>query len=213
MGRLARFVFRSPLRAAIVCGLLVAIVFGFVSFPKPELSKSVSDWRLEDVILSDADQQRLLAAREAARSGDGQLIELTQEEFRNMELAYRVSLPDVEGSARRFVIRYTGMNDLESGRVYVAEREVFAAPWWSPHRFIYKAASAEVDAFREVLDLTFQRDVLGLTGLIVFDALIGAVYGLVVGLIVAVMRNTGLAPAPTQTASSQRRHPSGAGSV
>jgi hypothetical protein len=205
------FIFRSPLRAAIVCGLLVAIGFGFASFPNPEVSKSVSDWRLEDVILSDADQQRVLTASESARGGDGQLVELTEQEFRELDLAYKVSLPDVVGSARRFVIQYAGMDDLDSGRVYVAQREVFAAPWWSPHRFIYKAASAEVDAFREVFDLTFERDVLGLTGLIVFDAFIGAVYGLVVGMIVAVIRNTGLAPAPTRTASSQRRRPSGAG--
>jgi len=212
MGGLLRFIFRSPLRAAIVCGILVAVVFGFVSFPRPELSKSVSQWRLEDVILSDADQQRLLSARDAARGGERELIELSEEEFKERNFAFSVSLPDVEGSARRFVIRYTGADDLAGGPVYVAEREILAAPWWSPHRFIYKAAVAEVDAFGEVLKLTYERDVLGLTGLIIFDALVGAAYGLVIGLIVGVIRNTGLAPAPKRTASSQRRRPSGVSS-
>ena len=77
MATFLRFIFRSPLRAAIVCGMLVAVLFGLASFPRPELSKAVSDWRVEDVILPDADQQRLLSARDAALAGEGDIVQLT----------------------------------------------------------------------------------------------------------------------------------------
>ena len=202
MGRLLGFIFRSPHRAAIVCGILVAVVFGLASFPQPEVTRPVTDWRIESASLPEDEQQRLLSERAA---GDGGLVELSEDEFRARGFPYSVSQLDVEGS-RRFVIQHTGADDLAGGPVYLAEREVFAAPWWSPHRFIYKAARAEVDAFEEVLHLTYERDVLGLTGLVILDAMVGAIYGLVVGLLVSVLRGTGLTPTQRR-GDSIRHHP------
>jgi hypothetical protein len=203
VGPLFRFIFKTPLRAALACGLLVAVVFGLASYPSPELRRSVSDWRIQDVLTS-PEQQQLLAAYEGAQS-NGEVVSISEEDFRDRGLAYSLSLPLEKDSGRQFLIRHIGMASLSDGRVYVAEREILAAPWWSPHRFVYKAAVAEVDAFGEVLELTFERDVLGLAGLIILDGVIGAIYGVVIGLIVAVVRNSGLAPSPKQTLSSQRR--------
>ena len=193
---LFRFIFSSPLRAGIVCGLLVAIGFGFLSYPDPELRKTISAWRLENAIVTGADEQRVLDLLKAAQQGDGEIVRVSEDEFRALGLDYHIGFPVEEDSARRFLIRYAGVNDLSSDEVYLAEREVFAAPWWSPHRFVYKAAAAEVNALGEVIDLTFERDVVGLVGLIVFDGFIGLIYGAIIGLIVAVVRNSGLAPLP-----------------
>ncbi|HWC31102.1 MAG TPA: hypothetical protein VG845_13565, partial [Dehalococcoidia bacterium] len=120
-------------------------------------------------------------------------------------LPYTVGFPIEQDSARRFLIRYAGVDELNGDRVFVADRQVFAAPWWSPHRFIYKAGAAEVHALGEVIDLTFERDVVGLVGLIVFDGLIGAAYGCLIGLIVAVLRGSGLPPLPQGKAPSRTR--------
>jgi hypothetical protein len=55
-----------------------------------------------------------------------------------------------------------------------------------------------VGAVGDVLELTFERDVPGLVGLMVFDGLVGALYGFVIGLIVAVVRGAGLSQAPSR---------------
>jgi hypothetical protein len=196
---LLRFIFGSPLRAAIICGALIAVGFGLVSYPDPELRWTVSDWRLEKAFVTGADEQRVLVALTAAQRGEGELERLSEAEFRALGLPYSIGFPAEEDSARRFLIRYAGMEDVDGGRVYMAERQVFAAPWWSPHRFIYKAAAAEVNAVGEVMELTFERDVTGLMGLFIFDGLVGAVYGFIIGLIVAVVRGAGLAQAPSRS--------------
>jgi len=206
MGSLLRFFFRDPKRAAIVCGLLVAVLFGFVSYPRPELSKVVTNWQTDNAALSEADQQALLAARNDA----SEPVELTEDEFRARGFTYSASRLDTSGS--RFVLQHTGADELTGGQVYVAEREIFAAPWWSPHRFIYQAAEAEIDAFDEVVDLTFERNILGLVGLIVIDGLVGLVYGLVVGAIVAVLRGSNITPSPTR-GDSIRHHALSRGSI
>jgi hypothetical protein len=200
---LLRFVFASPLRAAVVCGLLVAVGFGLISYPDPELRKTLTDWRLENAFVTGADEQSVLAELNAAQGGDGDLVTLSESEFRARALRYSIAFPVEKDSARRFVIRYAGMEDLAGGPVYVAEREVFAAPWWSPHRFIYQAAAAEVNALGDVLDLTFERDVPGLVGLVLFDGFVGAVYGFIIGLIVSVVRGSGLPLMPEKKASTR----------
>ncbi|HEU0074361.1 MAG TPA: hypothetical protein VFS30_10130 [Dehalococcoidia bacterium] len=199
MASLLRFLFRDPKRAAIVCGILVAVLFGFVSYPHPELNKVVPNWQIGDTALSEADQQALLAAR----NGASEAVELTEEEFRARGFTYNASRLDTSGS--RFLLQHTGADELVAGQVYVAEREIFAAPWWSPHRFIYEAAEAEIDAFGEVVDLTFERNVLGLVGLIVIDGLVGLAYGVVVGAIVSVLRGSNITPSPTR-GDSIRHH-------
>jgi hypothetical protein len=193
---LLRLIFASPLRAAIICGLLVAVGFGLVSYPDPELRKTLTGWRLEDAFVSGAEQQRVLEALRAAEAGSAEMIRLSETDFKQLGLPFVIGFPLEDDSARRFVIRHVGIRDGSGDPVYVADREVFAAPWWSPHRFIYKAAVAEVRAVGDVIELTFERDVLGLIGLLVFDGLIGALYGLVIGLIVAVVKGVGLPPLP-----------------
>jgi hypothetical protein len=195
---LLRFIFASPLRAAIICGLLIAVGFGYITYPDPELRKSVTDWRLQDAFVTGQDAQRVLGVLNASDGGSGEVVRLSEEEFRARGLRYTIGFPVEEDSARRFLIRYAGMENLNDERVYLAEREIFAAPWWSPHRFVYKAAAAEVGAISEVLDLTFERDVLGLVGLLLFDGVLGLIYGFVIGLIVAVLRGAGLAQAPAK---------------
>ena len=184
---LAGFIFCTPLRAAIVCGLLVAIAFGYFTRPDPELIKRASDLNIPPV-LSGRDGAQLRQAYENATDGNGSLVPLDEDTFKARAPRYQATFPAEEGDGRRFLLRHVGQDTLGDDTVYIWEETVFAAPWWSPHRFAYKAVEAQTGAFGEVVALTFERDVLGLIGLLLMDAIVGTLYGLVIGAIVAVVK-------------------------
>jgi hypothetical protein len=186
MSSLFRVLFANPTRAAIVVGLAVAIGFGLFSLPEPKLFKSASEITPAR-ILSGEEGEQLSRAYRNATNGEGELIQLTKEEFEAAGFPFAATFP-AEQSGNRFFLRHVAQASLGDNTVYIWEQDLFAAPWWSPHRFVYKAVEAETGAFGQVVRLTFERDVLGLTGLLLFDALLGVVYGAVVGLIVAVRR-------------------------
>jgi hypothetical protein len=194
IGAMFDLLFSSPLRAAVVVGLAVTIAFGLFSLPEPELVKSASELTSAR-ILSGEEGEQLSQAFRAAADGEGELIDLTEEEFKAGDFPFAATFP-AEQSGNRFFLRHVAQATLGSDTVYVWQEDIFAAPWWSPHRFVYNALEAETGAFGEVVRLTFERDVLGLIALLVFDALIGFVYGAVVGLIVAV-RKLNLSPPST----------------
>ena len=183
---LSRLLFGNPLRAAIVVGLAVAIGFGIFSLPEPKLIKQASELTTARV-LSGEEGEQLSRAFRGASDGAGELTTLTESDFKARGFPFAATFP-AEQSGNRFFLRHVGQDQLGDATVYVWEEDLFAAPWWSPHRFAYKALEAETGAFGEVVRLTFERDVLGLTGLLLLDALIGFVYGAVVGLIVAVKK-------------------------
>ncbi len=185
--------FASPLRAAIVVGLAVTLAFGLFSLPEPTIVKSASEITPAR-ILSGEEGEALSQAYRTAADGDAELIELDEDAFKAGAFAYAATFP-AEQSGNRFFLRHVGQATLGSDTVYVWEEHLFAAPWWSPHRFVYKAAQAEIGAFGEVVRLTFERDAFGLAGLLLFDAVLGVIYGAVVGLIVAVRRFS-LTPPP-----------------
>ena len=43
MKAIASFIFATPLRSAIICGLAIAIAFGYFTHPDPELVKRASE--------------------------------------------------------------------------------------------------------------------------------------------------------------------------
>jgi hypothetical protein len=194
IGALLEALFSSPLRAAIIVGLAVAIGVGYFSLPEPKLIKSAAEVTPAR-LLSGEEGARLHTAFRSARDGNGQLVELSEDEFKAQALPFIATFP-AEQSGNRFFLRHVGQAELGSSTVYVWEETLFAAPWWSPHRFVYKALEAETGAFGEVVRLTFERDVGGLIALLIFDAIIGFVYGALVGLIVAV-RKINLSPPAT----------------
>ena len=207
MKAIASFIFATPLRSAIICGLAIAIAFGYFTHPDPELIKRASDLNLTSV-LSGQDGTQLKQAYEAAQDGNGSLIEQDEEAFKVQAPQYRATFPVEEGNGRRFLLRHVGQDALGGDTVYVWDETVFAAPWWSPHRFAYKAVEAQTGAFGEVVSLTFERDVPGLAGLLLMDAIVGTLYGAVIGLIVAVIKGGMEVPGarlhPRHAADSQR---------
>jgi hypothetical protein len=98
------------------------------------------------------------------------LEETVQREFTGAGASELAAIGDAEELARRF------------GQ---------AGPWWSPQRYLYRAIAAEVDGARDVLVLTFERDSDALLLLLLGDIFLGGLYGLVVGMIVAVLRGHG----------------------
>ena len=72
------------------------------------------------------------------------------------------------------------------------ERFAHAGPWWSPQRYVYKAVAAEIDAAGDVLTMTYKRDLDGLVWLLLLDLGLSAIYGIVAGMIVAVLRGAGI---------------------
>ncbi len=179
IGRIFHVLFASPMRAAIVVGLAVAIGFGLFSLPQPEIVKSASDVSATG-ILSGEEGEQLSQAYQAAIDGNGELVEVSEDDFKAGDYAYTATFP-AEQSGNRFFLRHVGQTALGDPTVYVWEEELFAAPWWSPHRFVYQAVKAETGAFGEVVQLTFERDIPGLIGLLLLDAVVGALYGAVVG--------------------------------
>jgi hypothetical protein len=170
------------LYAGVVGGLIVAIGIGIFSFPREkEISKTITGTQTAG---SDAEVQTLIAALQQALENNAGLRRVSEEEFRELDLASTHSYPEAHGDAG-FVIRHVGED--ASGTVYLAERTVNAGPWWHPDRLAYRAAEAEVDRFSDGLRLTFQRDWEGLAGVLLVDAIVGWVYGMTIGLILAVV--------------------------
>jgi hypothetical protein len=93
--------------------------------------------------------------------------ERIQREIEGVDLAEVGALEDAEALAKRY------------GQ---------AGPWWSPQRYLYRAVEAEVDTARDLLVLTFERDLSGLVWLLLLDLSLGALYGSIVSMIVAVLR-------------------------
>jgi hypothetical protein len=203
------FIFGTPLRAAIICGIAIAIAFGYFTHPDEELTKLASDLNITNVV-SGQDGATLKRAYEEAMDGTGDLVELDEDGFKAQAPGFQATFPAEEGDRRRFLLRHVGQDTIGADTVYVWEETVFAAPWWSPHRFAYKAVEAQTGAFGEVVSLTFERDVPGLAGLLLMDAIIGTLYGAVIGAIVAVIKGGMEVPGaamnlhPRHAADSQR---------
>ncbi len=184
---------RHPFRAAVVGGVIVAVVFGAASFPEEEqIQKTLDDWLPEDASDDQAVVAELISSLERAQQDDGaQITRVSEERFREINPSIAHAFTEVEDGD--FLIRYLGQEP-DDDTLYLADRKVQAAPWWHPDRFLYKAVDAETSEARNVLELTFERDWQGLLGLLFLDLAVGSVYGVLTGLIVGVLHMTGLEP-------------------
>jgi hypothetical protein len=183
------FFIRRPLHAGVIVGLIVAIVFGLVSFPSEgSLDKTIDDWLPENGVTGEAEINELIAALEEARAGDGTVESVSESRFQDLDLERTYAFPTARSDA--FEIEYVGQTEPGSDTVYVATREVYAAPWWHPDRLLYRAAGHHVDAFGSGLRLTYERDWDGLGALLLMDAIVGVVYGAMISLILAVLGGT-----------------------
>jgi hypothetical protein len=184
--RLLGWLARHPLHSGILVGLLVAIGFGLFSFPREEeIQKTITDWRPGDASEDQRTIDGLIAALQRAGEGEGELRRVSEDEFRELDLDRTHAAVESRDDAG-FVIQYIGQESRDTDTVYLAERTVEAGPWWHPDRLLYRAVRAEVDRFSDGLRLTFERDWQGLAGLVIVDAIVGAVYGTIIGLILAV---------------------------
>ena len=178
---------RHPVYAGILVGLLVAVGFGAFSFPREaEIEKTITGWRPENSAEQQGVVDDLIADLERARQGEAELRRVSEDEFRLLGLSRTHAYPEPRDSGG-FVIRYVGQEIPNDDLIYLAEREVEAGPWWHPDRLLYRAARAEVDRFSDGLRLTYERDWEGLVGVLLLDAIVGWIYGTVIGLILAVM--------------------------
>jgi hypothetical protein len=197
---------RNPHRAAILAGILVALLFGWASFPRHKtIEKTLADWAPQNLVPAGPARNELAGALAAVRGGNQAAASVVSpDEFKTLQLpaTYVETAP---GPGRDdFVITYVGRD--ASGRTYVADRKVAAAAALDPRRWLYRAAEAEVDQFNNILRLTFERDLSGLVALLVMDLIVGAFYGVVVGLILSVLGLESIdkaykpksIPAPTQ---------------
>lgn len=182
-----------PVRAAIIFGLFVAIAFGAISFPvEKRIEKTVDGWLPAHASDDPAVIDDLIESLEAARQKDRDLVTVSEERFRELDLPLAHAFTEATAGDSAFAIKYVGKESEQSDIVYLAERKVSAGPWWSPDRIMYRAFRAETGQLGNVLRLTFERDLEGLLGLLLLDLLVGGVYGTLAGLIVAVMNSTGL---------------------
>ncbi|HET9476846.1 MAG TPA: hypothetical protein VFP63_05090 [Dehalococcoidia bacterium] len=184
---------KHPLRAAIIFGIFVAIVFGAISFPaEKRIEKTVDGWlpanASDDPVVIDD----LIESLESARRENGDVVTVSEERFRELDLPLAHAFTEATDGDSAFAIKYVGKESEQSGTVYVAERKVSAGPWWSPDRIMYRAFRAETTQLGNVLRLTFERDLEGLFGLLLLDLLVGGIYGTLAGLIVAALNSTGL---------------------
>jgi hypothetical protein len=178
---------RHPLYAGILVGLLVAVGFGAFSFPREEeIEKTVTGWRPDNAAEQQGVVDDLIADLERARQGEAELQRVSEGEFRSLSLSRTHAYPEARENGG-FVIRYVGEQEANSDLIYLAEREIEAGPWWHPDRLLYRAARAEVDRFSDGMRLTYERDWEGLAGVLVLDAIVGWVYGTIIGLIFAVL--------------------------
>jgi hypothetical protein len=178
---LFRWLIANPRHGAILTGLLVAFLLSYVSFPRQEtFVKSVEDWRPPNFV-SGATAGRLVDALDSA---DPRIVQVSEQAFRELAPAVAFARPVVAEDGRDFVIEYVGE---AGGTLYAARRELKTHPWWSPDRFLYEAVAAPGEQTADVLQLTFQRDWRGLAGMLLVDLAFGALYGIVVGLLLAVL--------------------------
>jgi hypothetical protein len=176
---------RRPLHAGIIVGVIVAAAFGLFAFPNEDsVEKSIVEWLPEDGVSSEAEINSLIAALEDARAGNGTLERVSVDEFRDLELEESHAFATPRSDA--FAVEYVGRANEDAGTVYVAEQEVYAAPWWHPDRLLYKAADHHIDSFGNGLRLSYERDWDGLGALLILDAILGIVYGGLVSVILAV---------------------------
>lgn len=197
---------RNPHRAAILAGILVALLFGWASFPREKtIEKTLTDWAPQNLVPAGPLRNELAGALAAVRGGNQAAASVVSpDEFKKLQLqaTYVETAP---GAGRDdFVITYVGRD--AAGRTYVADRKVPAAAGIDPRRWLYRAAESEIDQFSNILRLTFERDLSGLIGLLLMNLIVGAFYGVVVGLILSVLGMESIdktyrpksIPAPTQ---------------
>jgi hypothetical protein len=181
------------MRGAILSGIVVAIVFGWVSFPSERtIEKTVEDWLPANAASGAVAEQLRAAAEAAATDTVADVARVSEREFRDLNLPLTVAYPAVPEDERSFSIRYAGRESAGATTLYLAEREVANGPWWSPDRWVYKAFKAQTDEFANVLRLTFERDLTGLFALFLMDVIVGGLYACVVGMILAVLGMEGL---------------------
>jgi hypothetical protein len=171
--------------------IFVALVLGLASYPGQERVER----RLRDlpVLAPGAQADELLAAARAYDLGEASnVVRLSPEEFLERVLPVRFAFAEPGKGDRSFRVRYLGKEAGTGSRVYLAERDVHSTESWSPERWAYKALEAEVQQASSVLRLTFERDVTGLVGLLLLDVLVGAIYGVIFGLILNVLGMEGI---------------------
>lgn len=177
---------RHPIRAAIVVGLLVVVLFGIASFPfENSIDRTVEGWLPEGAANDQAAVDDLIQSLETARESGDVPVTVSEDEFRGLDLEAAHATVDANDDGD-FTVSYAGRD--ASDTLYVAESEIAPAPWWDPDRLFYRAAEAQADRLNNVAVLTFERDVDGLLGLLAVDLLIGTVYGTLVGLILWALR-------------------------
>ena len=184
---------RHPARTAVISGLIVALVFGALSFPSEDrIEKTVENWLPANTSDDQAVIDDLIDSLEAARQDDAGLVKVSEDRFRELDLPLAHAFTESTDGDSAFVIKYIGKESQQTDVVYLAERKVSAGSWWSPDRIMYRTFKAESDQLGNVLRLTFERDFEGLLGLLLLDLVVGGVYGSLAGLIAAVLNSTGL---------------------
>lgn len=184
---------RHPVRAAIIFGIIVALVFGAISFPSEKrIEKTVEGWLPASASDDQAVINDLIESLEAAQEEDGGLVTVSEDRFRELDLPLAHAFTEATDGDSAFAIKYVGKESGLSDTVYLAERKISAGPWWSPDRLMYRTFRAEREQLGNVLRLTFERDLEGLFGLLLLDLLVAGIYGTLAGLIIAVMNTTGL---------------------
>jgi hypothetical protein len=183
---------RNPYRASILIGFMVAVIFGWVSFPREKtIEKTVTEWLPANIAPLGTVREELAASLASFRAGESDAVtSVSDSEFVGLGLPQTyVDTGGTQGRAE-FVIGYAGKD--AQGNVYVAERKIPAASSFSPDRWFYKAVDAEVEQFGNVLHLTYERDLSGLAALLLMDVIVGAVYAAIVGMILSVLGMEGL---------------------
>jgi len=174
---------QHPLHSGVIAGIVIAIVFGVISLPNEnQITKTVTDWLPPNASQDQDEIDDLIMSLEAARENDATLERVSEDEFRELDLARSYAFPQA-GDGGEFTIEYVGQVGGDAGTVYLAEREVEPAPWWHPDRLLYRAVSYQADRFGTGLELTYERDWDRIGALLLLDAVIGAVYGTMIALV------------------------------
>lgn len=174
---------RHPIRTAIIVGIIFTILFGLVSFPSEDtVDRTVKGWLPANNTDDPAVINDLISTLESERDSGGRgLVTLSEDEFRDRDLS--VAHASIDDTGDEFVIRYLGKESESSRTIYMAERKVSPAPWWSPDRLLYQAAEGKINTLGDVLTLTFERDLSGLIGILALDLFVGTIYATIAGLI------------------------------
>jgi hypothetical protein len=175
------------------------------SYPREETVERRVAGGQQAAVPSPPARDALISALRAYEAGNAaSVIALSPEEFEAKDLPVRLALAEHKEGDRSFRVRLLGSEGDAVPQTYVTERVVHATESWSPERWAYRAIDAEVQQASNVLRLTFERDLTGLIGLLCLDVLVGAVYGVIFGLIAAVLgtesidkqRRPGVIPPP-----------------